>query len=327
MSDKFIVLRQLLSGGSTSDMSLFCDYTSDDLIIIGGTRQQTFNLPFSVKLIHKLHIVYTQDNRIILKKTLDDCEVADFDDTLLYFRLSEVETSNFIPGKAYCQLKVLLEDGSILVSAKLESEVVDTLDSRYFNENDTSLCALQINVNNQDTEVVQFFDISASSEDVYRCKFTFDSSWDQFDKFAVFKDEYNHNSYLSGDYVTITDNECKIPAEFIAQPGLLYVGVLGINKNIKKPTDWSDSIRISKSCIYDKYTSSESSSGGGGSGDVPYASETTPGIMKLYQSTGSNDDGAVSQSAITKGFKSVKLVAKETGDPEFVEVAVEFGEE
>lgn len=42
-------------------------------------------------------------------------------------------------------------------------------------------------------------------------------------------------------------------------------------------------------------------------GEVPMASEVTPGIMKLYQSGGQNVDGAVSQKVVTDSIGSIKL--------------------
>lgn len=317
MSDKFDILKQFLSGGATSEVCIFnVPGTSDDLIIIGGTREQTFNLPFSAKLIHKLLIAYVQNDRLILKKDLSDCKIADFDDTLIYYTLTEEETFNFVEGDSYVQLKVLLEDGSILVSSKLYNKVVDTIDSKYFVRDDKEICALQANVNNQEIIVNKYFDISAGSEQVYNCKFTFDSSWEQLDKKAYFKDEYNH---IIKD-VEIKNNICEIPAEVIAQPGLIYIGVLGTKTNLQKPTEWSNSVRVSKSCTYVEYSSS-GSSGGGTSGDVPYADENTPGIMKLYQGAGTNSDGSISQGAVTRGFNSLNLTAVQF-DSEGIEIVV-----
>lgn len=320
MSDKkFDTLKQLLSGGATSGMCLFnIPGTSDDLIVIGGTREETFNLPFSVKLIKKMLITYTENGSIILKKHLDDCEVSYFNDSLLYFTLSEEETSNFTEGDVELQMKVLLEDGSILVSAVLHAKAVETIDDRYFVRSDEEIYSLQANVNNQEINVVQFFEIAADSDELYNCRFTFDSSWEKFDKVAIFKDEYNH---LIKD-VKIKNNVCQIPTEVIAQPGLIYVGVLGTRMNVKKPTEWSNSIRVSNSCTYTQFASASESGGGGSGGDIPYADETTAGKMKLYQEFGDNDDGAISQTVVTKGFNDIKLKAIQYED-EGIELIVD----
>lgn len=55
MTDRFEMLKQILSYGSTSDTSIFnMHFRGDNNIIIGSSCQQTFNLPFNNKIIKKL---------------------------------------------------------------------------------------------------------------------------------------------------------------------------------------------------------------------------------------------------------------------------------
>lgn len=240
MSDKFEMYRQLLSGGSTSDMSLFCN-GHDDIIIIGGTREQTFNLPFSFKLIDKLIVVYVQDGNIILKKTEKDFTVADFDDSLIYLTLNETDTMKFKEGLIKIQMKVLLKnyevgskdtDKSILISNILYNNGVNTIDHNIMINSDAPLYALQANINSDEINLIDYFKLQCGSESVYKIKFIFDSSWDNYAKIAIFKDEYNHqiNEPLAdGD-------ECIIPYIILQDPGNINVGIVGYYKLMKKLT-------------------------------------------------------------------------------------------
>lgn len=45
---------------------------------------------------------------------------------------------------------------------------------------------------------------------------------------------------------------------------------------------------------------------------IPTATDTTPGIMKLYQTHGQNTDGAMSQKAVTDAISAIKLVVDES---------------
>ena len=245
MSEQFDRLRQLLSVGATQDECLFYD-CNDNVIIIGGTRQQTFKMPLTKKGIKKLSIVYTQDGNIILNKTLDQFTESDFDSSLLYFTLSEEETSRFNEGDVEAQLKLLLEDDTILVSSILYIKAIRTLDDMLFNTTKDYI-AIQVTIKEQNVHVIQFKDIVANSKDVYKCKFIFDSSWDKFTKTINFKDE--NNNYITNINLD-DDNCCVIPHQVISAPGNMYLGVVGKFEELVKPTDWSNSIRVSNSCNY-----------------------------------------------------------------------------
>ena len=303
MSDKFNRLKQLLAQGATSDECLFYD-CNDNVIHIGATEFQSFNLPIESKKLKKLVLVYVQNGDIILKKFLNDFEVAPFDNSLIYFTLSELETSKLSKGKVEAQLKVLLEDNTILISNILKINAIDSIDPSFFNYEESTLESIQCNIKEQQIKAVQFSEIAAGSKDLHICKFIFDSSWDKLDKTALFKDEYNNKI----EDVKIENNTCKIPESIIAGPGNIYIGVVGKYLNSTRPTEWSNSIRVVNSCTYvpNDYTNNKGQGGGGGS-DVPYATEDTAGIMKLYDMGGPNVDGSITQRAITEGFNSIEL--------------------
>lgn len=302
MSDNFERLKQLLSGGVTPDECLFCDGNGDNLLIIGGTKSQTFNLPFKYDYIKKLVIVYVQNDNIVLKKVLDDTYVSSFDDSLLYFTLSEKETYLFEKGPIQSQMKVELLNGSIIVSDIFNLFAVDTLDDAYFVDDELELYPIQVEVSRQNVKAKENSIVVAGSEELYKCKFEFDSSWDKFSKIAFFKDEYNH---IIGSLI---DNKtCIIPVDVLGGPGRLYVGVLGeYNGKISKPTEWSNSVRINNSTNLINSSNTIIS--------LPQATETTPGIMKLYQEFGDNTDGAVSQKVVTGGLKAIKFSVLEDDD-------------
>ena len=246
MSEQFKRLRQLLSCGATSDECLFYD-CHDDLIIAGGNKLETFKLPIPVKYIYKLNLIYVQDKNIILKKTLDDLKVSEFDDSLLYFTLSENDTMKFNRGKAEAQLKVLLEDGTILISSRLKINVVESIDDMFFNVYDPNLDAIQATIKGQDISITQFTDIVANVNNIYKCNFIFDSTWDNLSKYALFKDEYNNSLY-----VELLDDKCTLPKEVLSGPGNIYVGIIGFESGeAKRSTTWSNSLRVLKSCNND----------------------------------------------------------------------------
>lgn len=256
MSDnkQFERLRQLLSGGCTDDECLFYE-CNDNLIIIGANKQQIFKLPISIKRVKKLLLVYTQNNNIIIKKILDNLKIADFDDSLIYFDLLENDTLKFKEGKVNAQLKVLLDTNDILVSNELEINAIKTLDNLKFNIDNAFIESLQAIVNDQDIKLIQFSNVSSGSNKTHYCRFIFDSSWDDLDKKAIFKDEYNN--YIDDVDIDKISGICKIPKSIISNPGNIYVGVVGSIGNVVRPTEWSNSIRVSKSCTYNGFLKEE----------------------------------------------------------------------
>ena len=201
--DKFNIYKQFLSNGATSDECLFCDGNDDDLLIIGGTREQTFNLPFDFDLLRKIVIVYVQDGVTLVKKVMNKNDhrvyeplyessessessesddhgfpepeifVSNFDNSLLYYTLTEEETSRFSKGPIQVQMKCLLEDGSILISQIFHVRAVDTIDGTYFNNEDLNIYPIQVDVNKQNVELKQLSKMVSGTYDVYKCRFVF----------------------------------------------------------------------------------------------------------------------------------------------------------
>jgi len=183
----FNELRNLLKYGSTVDEDLF-NIPTEDVVTRGSIKKQTFKLPFKVELAKKLTIYYIQNNVIILKKTLNDIKVSDFDKSLIYFNLTEEET--FLMDSKYLldvQMKVLLQDDSIIISEKNYVKVVDTLDNSLFNSELLQYVVIEADVNLQEVKTIKTRDIYSNSEDAYLCKFNYDSSWDKFSKTISFK--------------------------------------------------------------------------------------------------------------------------------------------
>ena len=257
MTDRFEMLRQILSYGSASDTSIFnMHFSGDNNIIIGGSCQQTFNLPFNNKIIKKLWISYVQDDKVVIRKELDNCDIACFDDTLLFFNLKESETSLFRRGDVTAQLKVQLKSGDIIISDTLHIKAIATIDDQMFVENDSSILAIRANVVGRNISLESYCDIVAEISDnklnqAYICKFIFDGTWDAYvSKTVLFKDEYNH--LISVDLEA--DDTCRIPFEVIQRPGRIYVGVTGGEERFKKTSEWSESLRVNAGPLYDMAT-------------------------------------------------------------------------
>ena len=177
MSDKFRSYQQLLAGGAIiNEPCIFCHCDDSDLLIIGGTREQTFNLPFSNKLIKKLLVVYVQDNAILLKKTYDDFKIAEFDESLIYLNLEEQDTFKFKEGEAKAQMKVLLEDGSIIISDIFHLNCVKPEGNSLFIDSTPFIYSLQADTRGNDIKLVELQPISAGNKNNIICKFTFDTS-------------------------------------------------------------------------------------------------------------------------------------------------------
>lgn len=257
MIDRFNMLKQILSYGSTSDTSIFnMHFCGDNNIVIGSTCQQTFNLPFNHKIIKKLWISYVQDGKVVIRKELDNCDIACFDDTLLYFKLREDETCLFRKGEVEAQLKVLLKSEDIIVSDILHIRALTTIDDQAFAEDDSSILAIRANVVGRDISLESYCDIVAEISDnklnqAYVCKFIFDGTWAPYlSKTVLFKDEYNH--LISVDLEE--DDTCRIPFEVIQRPGRIYIGITGGTERYKKTSDWSESLRVEAGPLWDMAT-------------------------------------------------------------------------
>ena len=91
----------------------------------GTTPKHTFTLPFSVEDIDSIHILYSQDERVRLKKTKSDCIL---DGNKVSVTLSQEETFRFMRGKkVYIQIRILRRD-SALASEIMNMTIDDSLE-------------------------------------------------------------------------------------------------------------------------------------------------------------------------------------------------------
>ena len=78
----------------------------------------------------------------------------------------------------------------------------------------------------------------SKSVGIYECEFEFDSSWDGYDKTAVFQ---NGTTTIE---VVITDGVAQIPWEVLTNIGYLCVGVYGTKDEKVMPTIWGNKLKI-----------------------------------------------------------------------------------
>ena len=250
--DRVSVFKQLLSRGVTETGCLFCNGDCDTLIIRGSKKEQSFNLPFPIDIPKYIRISYKQNGNLILEKTLNDVTISSFDNSLIYYSLSEQETLKFSAGDTVLvQLRAMLEDKHVITSETYYVDVIDVVDDRQMTSSDPEYWAIDAEINNQNIKVNQYYDLITYSN-IYKAKFLFDSTWDKFIKIARFKDDYNH--FVN---VNIEENNgeyyCKIPDLLLENPGWLHLEVTGILKNgdnnFVKPTTWSNAILVKRGGI------------------------------------------------------------------------------
>lgn len=97
-------------------------------MIRGSTPTHTFNCKLDPELIHKVRILYSQNNVLVLKKEDSDCIK---DGQKVVVKLTQEDTLTFKEGKVEIQLRVLTSTGESIpskihvvpVSKLLENEV------------------------------------------------------------------------------------------------------------------------------------------------------------------------------------------------------------
>ncbi len=97
-------------------------------MIRGSTPTHTFNCKLEPDLIHKVRVLYAQNNVCVLKKEDEDCEK---DGQTIVVKLTQEDTLTFKEGKVEIQLRVLTPTGESIpskihtvdVSKLLENEV------------------------------------------------------------------------------------------------------------------------------------------------------------------------------------------------------------
>lgn len=83
-------------------------------MIRGTTPTLEFGIPFSVDLIEKASIVFSQGHSIVIEKTLDECDAKD---QTIVIKLTQRETLELKSGiKTEIQVRIRTHDGTALAS-------------------------------------------------------------------------------------------------------------------------------------------------------------------------------------------------------------------
>lgn len=101
----------------------------------GSTPKFTFPVTFPVDSLSDFVLTFEQGDKVILRKTLEDCEVYTEVDprskklrNIISIRLTVDESLMFEPARQlHIQLRGLMEDGIQLVTKELTTYVYDTL--------------------------------------------------------------------------------------------------------------------------------------------------------------------------------------------------------
>lgn len=102
----------------------------DGKFIRGTTPIHRFALPFITSQLSDLTITYGQLGEVIVKKTMEDCDVAE---NLVTVSLTQQESLSFSPNEiAEVQMKVATIDGDVLASPRYRLAVEDVLDDKEF---------------------------------------------------------------------------------------------------------------------------------------------------------------------------------------------------
>lgn len=93
-------------------------------------------------------------------------------------------------------------------------------------------------VNDQSITITDESLTVSESVGIYECDFTFDASWDTWNKTAVFEG--------AGETIEmiVVDNKAQIPWEVLKEAGWIKIGVYGTKGGEIKPTIWSDQIYV-----------------------------------------------------------------------------------
>ena len=107
------------------------------------------------------------------------------------------------------------------------------------------MSTMELRVTDQEIEVTVPVTLVSGSQNVYTCRFTFDDSWDGYDKPAVFL----RRAVTSGAYV-ITNTAVNIPASALsdvdAVDNALKIGVYGVKGSVRKPTVYTPWLTVEK---------------------------------------------------------------------------------
>ena len=92
---------------------------------------------------------------------------------------------------------------------------------------------MRYEVNDVTIKLTEDETLVAGEVKVHYAEFTFDSSWDEYTKLAVFK-----RGVLTMEQ-KLTDNKCEIPWEVLTKRGTLMVGIYGTTAEKTRPTLWA----------------------------------------------------------------------------------------
>lgn len=98
-------------------------------------------------------------------------------------------------------------------------------------------------VNDQSITITDESLTVSESVGIYECDFTFDASWDEWNKTAVFEG--------AGETIEmiVVDNKAQIPREVLKEAGWIKIGVYGTKGGEIKPTIWSDQIYVAAGTV------------------------------------------------------------------------------
>lgn len=81
------------------------------IVICGTTPTHDFELPYPVELIKDIRIIYGQNEKAIITKTLKDCTFAENSCSV---QLSQEDTFAFTPNKKlFVEIRILTTDGQV----------------------------------------------------------------------------------------------------------------------------------------------------------------------------------------------------------------------
>ena len=146
---------------------------------------------------------------------------------------------------------------------------------------------IALDVTGNKLKITSTVTITAGSENVDVCLFTFDDEWQGFTKLAVF-------STADGDEYTkpIENNRCTVPVNCLKKNGLLRIGVVGKNNGVKI---------MSTNFVSHKIISGANENGAARYSEE-YLSETKPNV----------DFGSAGEDII-QDFDSVDIDLEQTG--------------
>ena len=101
---------------------------------------------------------------------------------------------------------------------------------------------LKIKVCKQNIVVDRQYLVS-DTRNVYQCIFDFSSDWNDYQKWAVFKQDERVFKVL------LENNTCIMPAEAVANKGYMYIGVYGLQGTTRYPTIWTNPLLVQLGCI------------------------------------------------------------------------------